>query len=132
MRAWFVMIIALGLPALELVGIYLIWQLIGVWTLIWLAGAAVVGIRLLRREHLDFMPRLAQSVMDGHTPLAVMLASFRRVLAGLLLVFPGMGSDLLALILLLWPGGRQPRRPPTQASTHPGETVIEGEYRRLD
>ncbi|MGQ9685269.1 MAG: FxsA family protein [Thiobacillaceae bacterium] len=132
MRTWFVMIIALGFPALELVGIYLIWQRIGVATLFWLATAAVVGIRLLRREHLDFMPRLAQSVMDGHTPLAVMLASFRRVLAGLLLVFPGMGSDVLALILLLWPGGRPPRRPPTQASTRQGETVIEGEYRRLD
>lgn len=132
MRAWFVVIIALGLPALELVGIYLIWQQLGVWTLVWLVTAALVGIRLLRREHLDFMPRLAQSVMGGHTPLSVMLVSLRRVLAALLLVFPGIGSDFLALILLLWPGGRPPRRPPPRPSTRQGETVIEGEYRRID
>jgi UPF0716 protein FxsA len=132
MRAWFVLIIAVGLPALELVGIYLIWREIGAWTLAWLAGAVLVGIWLLRREHLDFMPRLAQAVLDGHTPLAVMLASFRRVVAGLLLIFPGMGSDLLALLLLLWPSGRPPRRPPPAQQEAGAATVIEGEYRRVD
>lgn len=132
MRAWFVMIIALGLPALELVGIYLIWQRIGVWTLAWLAGAVAVGIWLLRREHLEFLPRLAQTVLAGHTPVAVLFATARRILAGLLFILPGAGSDLLALVLLLWPGGRPPRQqPPSSESTwHDG--VIEGEYERVD
>lgn len=131
MRTWF-LIIALGFTALELVGIYLTWQEIGVATIIWLIVAAAVGIRLLCREHLDFMPQLAQSLIDGRSPLAVILASFRRVLASLLLVFPGIISDVIALILLLWPEDRPPRRPPNPASTRRGETVIEGEYRRID
>lgn len=128
MHAWFLTIIALGLPALELVGIVLIWREIGAWTLAWLSGAALLGFWLLRREHLDFLPRLARAMTDGHTPWAVLFASFRRVLAALLLIFPGAGSDLLALLLLIWPGGRPPRRPP---SRRPDE-VIEGEYRRVD
>ncbi len=131
MRAWFLTIIAFGLPALELVGIYLIAQRIGAWTLVWLVTAVVGGIWLLRREHQDFVPRLLQSLRDGHTPLAVLLASFRRVLAGLLLIFPGIGSDVLALLLLLWPAGRPPRRPPP--APRPAEDeVIEGEFRRVD
>lgn len=130
MRTWFLII--LGFTALELVGIYLVWQEIGLATIIWLVVAGVVGIRLLCRERQDFMPRLTRLLMDGHTLLAVMLASCRRILAGLLFVFPGIISDVIALILLLWPEDRPPRRPPNPASTRRGETVIEGEYRRID
>ena len=132
MRAWFGMIIALGLPALELVGIYLIWQRIGAWTLVWLAGAAFVGIWLLRREHLDFLPRLAQAALHGHTPFAVLFSTARRVLAAVLFIFPGAGSDLLAVLLLLWPSGRPPRQPPPRTESAPPDVVIEGEYTRVD
>ncbi len=132
MRAWFWSIIALGLPALELVGIYLIWQRIGAWTLVWLAGAVFIGIRLLRREHLDFLPRLAQAVLDGHTPFATLIATARRVMAGLLLIFPGLVSDLVAVLLLLWPGGRPPRRPPPGPEAGRFDRVIEGEYTRVE
>ncbi|MFN3593092.1 MAG: FxsA family protein [Thiobacillaceae bacterium] len=124
-------IIAFGLPALELVGIYPIWQTIGAWTLAWLALAAAAGVWLLRREHRDFLPRLAQTLALGHTPLGVLLASFRRVIAALLLIFPGLVSDALALILLAWPGGRPPR--PRASGPRPAaDDVIEGEYRRID
>lgn len=132
MRARYWSIIALGLPALELAGIYLIWQGIGAWTLAWLAGAVFIGTWLLRREHLNLLPRLAQAVRDGHTPFAMLFATARRVLAGLLFIFPGAGSDLLAILLLLWPGSRPPRQqPPGMASDRPN-AVIEGEYRRVD
>lgn len=132
MRAWFWSIIALGLPALELLGIYLIWQKIGAWTLAWLASAVFVGIRLLRREHLDFLPRLAQAVLDGQPPFAILFATARHVLAGLLFILPGAGSDLLAILLLLWPGDRPPRQPPPGTESGRQNVVIEGEYRRMD
>lgn len=132
MRAWFLMIIAVGVPALELTGIYLIWREIGAWTLAWLASAALLGIWLLRQEHVAFMPRIAQAVLDGHTPFAALFASLRRVLAGLLLIFPGAGGDLLALVLLLWPGRRPPGAPPPRAPRPAEGEVIDGEFRRVD
>jgi UPF0716 protein FxsA len=132
MRAWFGVIIALGLPALELVGIYLIWQRIGAWTLAWLAAAAAIGLWLLRREHFNFLPRLAQTLLAGHTPFAVLFATARRILAGLLLIFPGAGSDLLALALLLWPGGRPPGQRPPRSGSARHDGVIEGEFERVD
>ncbi|MDR2709764.1 MAG: FxsA family protein [Burkholderiales bacterium] len=36
-----------------------------------------------------------------------LLASARRGLAALLLILPGLGSDVLALLLLMFPGGRR-------------------------
>lgn len=130
MRAGF-SIIAFGLPALELVGIVQIWQAIGAWTLIWLALAAAAGVWLLRREQRAFMPGLLQALANGHTPLGVLLASFRRVIAAGLLIFPGILSDVLALVLLAWPGGRPPVRRGGEGRPATG-TVIEGEYRRID
>lgn len=134
MHAGFFAIIALAVPALELVGIYLIWREIGAWTLAWLAAAVFLGLWLLRQEHLDFLPRLAQAVLDGHTPFAVMFASARRIFAALLFILPGAGSDLLALALLLWPAARPPGPPPPGAGrTGPGGgEVIDGDYRRVD
>lgn len=130
MRAGF-WIIAFGLPALELVGIYQMWQTIGAWTLAWLASAAATGVWLLRREHRAFLPQLVQAMANGHTPLVVLLASFRRIIAALLLIFPGIVSDGLALVLLAWPGGRPPR-PRGQGPRPAADDVIEGEYRRID
>lgn len=130
MRAGF-WIIAFGLPALELVGIVLIWQAVGAWTLVWLALAGAVGVWLLRREHRAFMPRLMQALANGHTPLSLLLASFRRIIAAILLIFPGIVSDGLALVLLAWPGASPPR-PRGGGPRCAANDVIEGEYRRID
>ncbi len=122
-------IIALGLPALELAGIYQIWQAIGAWTLLWLMLAVAAGVWLLRREQLEFLPRLMYAAFEGETPLAALWASGRRVLAALLLIFPGALSDVLALVLLLWPSPPRPRGPRRPRAA---DEVIEGEYRRVD
>lgn len=124
-------IIAFGLTALELVGIYLLWRAIGAWTLVWLALAVVAGVWLLRREHRTFMPKLKQALAIGHTPFGLLLASFRRIIAALLLIFPGIVSDGLALVLLAWPGGAPPR-PRGRRPRPAADDVIEGEYRRID
>jgi UPF0716 protein FxsA len=50
------------------------------------------------------------------------------VIAGLLLIFPGVVSDLIAITLLLLPGPRVAQEP---AARRPSRgALIEGEYRR--
>lgn len=131
MRFWFFAIIALGLPALEMVGIYQIAQKVGwFWTLLWLIGAAWAGVNLIRAQHSDLPARLKQGLARGEAPFGAIWASGRRLLAGVFLILPGAGSDLLALLLLLWPTAPTPAQTP---QTKPGEPhVIEGEYRRED
>lgn len=149
-------IIALGFPALELAGIYQVWQSIGAWTLLWLMLAVVAGVLILRIEQLEFLPRLMYAAFEGNTPLSALWESGRRVFAALLLIFPGLLSDIVALVLLLWPtppGPRGPRRrqrpwaadenevseeaDAREAGVKPrsggrSHDVIEGEYRRVD
>lgn len=138
MRLGFLGIIAVAIPALELVGIYLVGQRIGLaWTFIWLFGAVVAGVMVMRSTGEGFMPRMAQAAARGEDPFSVLLASGRRFLAGVLLILPGLGSDLIALLLLLWPSppgmapGPQTQRPQANRPP-PSDDVIEGEFRRED
>jgi UPF0716 protein FxsA len=147
MRLGFAGIIAVAIPALEIVGIYLIGSRIGLWpTLLWLLAAVIAGAYVIREERATFMPRLQQMLAQGHPPFGLLWASGRRFLAGVLLMLPGPFSDLIALPLLLWPGPKLP--PPATEPNGPNDQngpttsgpkprgapgdVIEGEFRRED
>jgi UPF0716 protein FxsA len=129
MRLGFVGIIAVAFLALEMVGIYLIGQEMGLMrTALWLLAAFVSGIWVIRHAGAGFLPNLSASLNQGHAPFGVLWVTGRRFLAGVLLILPGALSDLIALILLIWPS---PKPPPPQQS--PGDDgVIEGEFRRED
>jgi len=137
-------IIALALPVLELVGIYHIWQIVGWWTLVWLALAVIAGIQLMALERLAFLPRVMVSLSSGQAPFAILTGSGLRFVAAGLLIFPGAMSDALALLLLLvslfWRGPKSaPRGAAEPDAAAPGyrtraanDDIIEGEFRRED
>jgi UPF0716 protein FxsA len=84
-------------------------------------------VLLIRLEKLVWAFRVATSLREERSPIGALLASARSVVAGLLLIFPGVLSDLLALAVLLWPLPKGQRF----EGARPGETgAIEGEYRR--
>jgi UPF0716 protein FxsA len=72
--------------------------------------------------------RLAAGLAHGRFSIAALTDSARTVLAGLLLIFPGMLSDILALAVLLLPSPRVALEPAARRATH--GTQIEGEFRR--
>lgn len=141
MRFGFAGIIAIAIPALEIVGMYLVGSRIGLgWMLLWLIAAAIAGGVVIREERASFMPRLQQAMAQGHPPFSLLWASGRRFLAGVLLIVPGPFSDAVALLLLLWPRPKlppagpervDPIRPEPRPRGGPGD-VIEGEFRRED
>jgi UPF0716 protein FxsA len=149
----FVAIIAVVILALEIVGIYQIGQRIGLpLTLLWLIAAVVLGVNVIRRAGNDFPARMAAALQHGQAPFALLWATGRRYLAGLLLIFPGPFSDILGLLLLAWPSRLPPASPnrapdgegpeatvepppgpDRRATRRPGDgNVIEGEFRRED
>jgi len=97
----------LFLPVFLLIGAE-IWMLIEVGsrlgagaTLLLLAFAAVAGGMLIRDEGFTAARRINAAAAAGESPAAEMMASFARLLAGLLLIFPGFLTDFLALALLV-------------------------------
>jgi UPF0716 protein FxsA len=112
----------------------------GGWVLAWLVFAAIAGVVLIKQARFSLISRLTSALSHGQFSLAAFIDSFRTVLAGLLLIFPGVISDVMALALLLIPV-REPAfesaRPRADRDSYAKRTgtsgpdgVIEGEFRR--
>jgi UPF0716 protein FxsA len=143
MRFGWIVLLLLSFPVLEAIGIFWAASVIGGWVLLWLLLAAVAGVMLIRVERVAWSARLLFSVQSGTHPLAALFASGRILLAGGLLVFPGIISDAIALVLLLIPGTWTQRRqsplrsanddfaaPPPPAGANATPKTIDGEFKR--
>ncbi len=88
----------------------------------------LAGLSLMRRESRLLQSRFAAALADLSLP-GLVFDSGRRMAAGLLLLLPGLISDVFGVFLLLMPN----RTHAMAARTSPGtRTVVEGEYRRVD
>jgi UPF0716 protein FxsA len=93
----------------------------------WLMASTLAGLSLLRAERSAFRARTV-AVLRGDEPLfRGLVDSGRKVLAGLLLIMPGVISDALAVVLLLLPINTNEG----YVRSMPGNRVIEGRSRRI-
>lgn len=115
-------------PALEIYTMFQVAEVMGWWLLAWLILSALTGWILMKEESMAIFGRLAVAVQNGQSPIAAVWDSGRTMLAALLLIFPGVLSDLLALVLLLLPNrAEQPNARPM-----PDDDTIEGEVRVIE
>jgi UPF0716 protein FxsA len=120
--------ILLGFPLLEAVVLVRLSDTLGWWILAWMVLAACAGIALIKEARFALLARLAAGLAQGQFSIVALTDSARTVLAGLLLIYPGVVSDLIALTLLLLPGPRFVTETGTRRD--PRGTIIEGEFRR--
>ncbi len=110
------------------------WTGVPMW--MWLTGSAIAGLWVLANERVQFRAR-ALAAFRGDSLFRGLLDSGRRVVAGILLIAPGILSDVLALLLLLLPinqrggfGGPEPVA--AGRGGYRGNRTLDGDYRRLD
>ena len=125
--------IVLGFPLVDLYATvrFARWTGVPLWA--WLSVSAAAGLFLLQSERTAFRANTV-AAMHGQQPLLRgLLDSGRKVLAGFLLLIPGVLSDFLALLLLALPinGGRD-FATHTAAAGRPGGRAIDGEFHRVD
>ncbi len=75
----------------------------GWWLLSYLVVIGVLGLQLIKGEKLLLSAKMMQSVTSGGNPIKTMLGSARNMVAGVLLIIPGIISDIIAVLLLLVP-----------------------------
>jgi UPF0716 protein FxsA len=91
-----------ALPLLEIGLLIRLGQLIGVW---WLAaiviGTAIIGTYVIRRVGLSVFERALSRLGSDREGFPPLFDGFLQVLAGILLIFPGVISDMFGLFLLI-------------------------------
>ena len=106
----------------QIVGIAIVWFIIemllwyllaqfmsGWWVFMWFIVAAVIGISLVRKGMASLKPMAQQMKAGGmmnpamRPPESTMIKSIAMAVAGILLLIPGVLSDVLALLVILPP-----------------------------
>jgi UPF0716 protein FxsA len=96
---------------IELVALVAVVSWLGLaWTLLLLIAGAVLGMWLVRREGARTALAMAEAVRGGRAAHAEVTDGALIGLAGLLILVPGVVSDLLGLLLVLPPSRALARR----------------------
>ncbi len=158
-----IILVALAFPLLELAILIKVGQIIGFWwTVLLLVMTGVAGAFLVQQQGMTAARRAFEQLAEGEPPLAPVLDSFLIMLAGLLLLIPGLLTDVVGFLLLVPPIRRAAARwglrravaagkvhvetrdwrsPGRSSDTehsqqpHPGSRdplVIDGEWQRID
>ncbi|MBY0579928.1 MAG: FxsA family protein [Burkholderiales bacterium] len=110
------LLILLGFSVLE---IYFLVKLAdhigGLAVIALLIASAYAGWQLLKSEFRSLLNRI-------FTPASFDGFPARKMIAGILLILPGIISDIAAILLLLWP----------RHSHEPDNGIIEGKFHRMD
>lgn len=130
---FFIFAILLAFPFLEIAVLIELCQRYGWWVLVYLVIIGYLGLKLIRSEKELIAARMFQQMGAGGNPVSAMLSTARNMFAGVLLLIPGVISDVLAVILLIIPtkspslGQGEPNKS-TRYQSSANDEVIEGEF----
>jgi UPF0716 protein FxsA len=128
----FIGLILLAFPFAEIFLLVDLAHRYGWWLLVYLVVIGYLGLQLVRGEKLIISAKMMQSLSAGGNPVKAMLGSARNMAAGVLLLIPGVITDVIAVILLLLPMGKsipnQPNSYPNQRGNAANDDIIEGEF----
>ena len=87
-----------------------LWSLIELGTqtsattaMLWVLGAGVLGIGLFRLAGRQTLKHLQQAQREGALSQQLLMGNVSRLVAGVLLIIPGLISDALAVVVLIAP-----------------------------
>lgn len=108
-------------------------QIYGWWLLVYLIIVSLLGIRLIIEEKSLFVGRLMQGMMQDGSIRRGFFSGAKNMIAGILLIIPGVITDIIALIVLLIPSSISQKSPTKRARAKAAnDDIIEGEFRRED
>lgn len=136
-------VILLAFPIAEIFVLVKLFHQYGWWVLLYLVVIGYLGLQLIKGEKVLMGPKMMQSLTAGGNPIRAMLSTARNMIAGVLLLIPGVITDVIAAVLLLIPVqgnsgksqqtdfSRQQAPEPDAKQPQDGD-VIEGEYTHVE
>jgi len=98
------LLVFIAFPLLEIALLIKVGQTLGFWpTIVILIAAAVLGIVVVRQQGLSMMSRAVAAMNEGKPPIEPVFDGFVIIMAGFLLMVPGLLTDAAGLLLLIPP-----------------------------
>ncbi len=124
-------------PALELVLLIQLGRWVGFWpTAALVLGTGVVGAWLAKREGLKVLSAVSAEMAEGRMPTEALLDGLLILVAGAVLLTPGLLTDATGFVLLAPPGRRLIRKMVSDAIskriTTTGPVTMDGQWRRVE
>lgn len=124
-------------PALELFLLIQLGRHVGFWpTAALVLGTGVVGAWLARREGVKVLRAVNAEMTEGRMPTDHLLDGLLILVAGAVLLTPGLLTDMAGFVLLAPPGRRIIRsvlsRAISKRITIAGPLTMEGQWQRVD
>ncbi|RLE29764.1 MAG: membrane protein FxsA [Acidobacteria bacterium] len=124
-------------PALELFLLIQLGRYVGFWpTAALVLGTGVVGAWLTRREGLKVLRAVNTEMAEGRMPTDYLLDGLLILLAGAVLLTPGLLTDAVGFVLLAPPARRVIRgvvsKVISKRITTSGPVTMDGQWRRVD
>lgn len=92
------------LPLVELCLVLLLGQYLGIaWTIVFIIGTGILGTWLARTQGLSTYRRIQQELSQGRMPTDSLIDGALILVAGLLLITPGVLTDLVGIMLMIPP-----------------------------
>lgn len=125
------------IPALELFLLIQLGRHVGFWpTAALVLGTGVIGAWLARREGLKVLRAVNAEMAEGRMPTDHLLDGLLILIAGAVLLTPGLLTDMAGFFLLVAPGRRIIRSVVSKAIskriTVAGPVTMEGQWQRVD
>lgn len=124
----FIPIILLGFLVTEVYLLITLGQRYGLWLLVYLVIVGYLGLQLIRGEKQIMSAKMMQSIKEGGNPMKSMMGTARNFMAGILLMIPGVITDVIAVILLLIPI-KQPKVSPNAGSYQTDGSAYEADFK---
>lgn len=99
---WKLLLIFIGIPLLELAILVKIGTIIGVWyTILLILVTGFMGAALAKQQGLQVMYRIQEELGKGRLPSNELLDGLCILIGGLLLLTPGILTDVISFVLLI-------------------------------
>ncbi|MCR4280558.1 MAG: FxsA family protein [Candidatus Komeilibacteria bacterium] len=90
------------LPVLELLLLWQIGAVVGAWDALgWILVSALLGMAVVRHQGILVWSNTTDRLRRGEWPEDVLVNSFLIMLGGVLLIFPGIITDLVGILLFV-------------------------------
>jgi UPF0716 protein FxsA len=97
-------LIFIAVPLIEIAILIKVGQWLGFgWTLLIVVGTAIAGMYVLHTQGLQVIRRALESISKGKAPIAPIVDGSFLMIAGALLLTPGLLTDVAGLLLLIPP-----------------------------